>query len=374
MSMVPLTFQEDYPNVGAGQICYKGGSSGKIDFPEHMKNIHQDWMGYSGSASPVDTDVIQVMNNSLGTGGNPYENISLTDPSSDFSAVQTRYDSYETAVNNLDEETDWASIMDSAVSKIDSTGVLNEIDTTTLATAARSGAENGLNKAISFAVDAINSNLVKDAVVQYQRRSNVQKERSISRFSRTMADVNAVNSSAYMFGLAMIEAQHLQDVDQFQSQLEIQTYDRMIQNYTQYFKTELEARLRVELNSKQSRDKLLSEAVQVMSQLLGGRIQAFSNSTQLLNQVKKTKTAALQDYELGDADLNYKFSKWDFEVFNMASNVFGAIHGSAGQIPAQPSKAGSAISGALGGASAGAAFGPVGMGVGAALGAGSALI
>lgn len=351
-----------------------GGSSGKIDFPEHMKNIHQDWMGYSGSATPVDTDVIQVMNNALGTGGNPFENVNLTDPDSDMSEVETQFGEYETEVEALDEEADWNSIIDTAVSKIDSTGVLEEIDVNSIATAARTGAKNGLNDAIEFAVDAINGQIIKEAVVQYQRRSNIQKERSISRFSTTMADVNAVNSSAYMFGLAVLEAQHLQDVDQFQSQLEVQTYDRMIQNYAQFFQTELEARLRADLTEKKSRDNLLSQAIQTMVQMLSGRIQSYANSAQLLNEVKKTRIASVQDYELGDADLNYKFSTWDFEVFQNAADVFGAIHGSAGKVPAQPSKAGSAISGAMGGASAGAALGPWGMAGGAVLGAGAALL
>lgn len=351
-----------------------GGSSGRIDFPQHMKDIHQDWMGYSGSASPVDTDMIQIMNNALGTGGNPFENVTLTDPDSDMTEVETRYDAFETEVNALDEEADWNSIIDAAVSKIDSAGVLEEIDVNAIATAARTGAQNGMNDAIESAVDAIDGNLIKNAVVQYQRRSNIQKERSISRFSTTMADVNAVNSSAYMFGLAVLEAQHLQDVDQFQSQLEVQTYDRMIQNYVQFFSTELEARLRADLTEKQSRDQILSKSVQVMVNMLSGRIQSYANSAQLLNEVKKTRIAAVQDYELGDADLNYKFSTWDFEVFQNASNVFGAIHGSAGKIPAQPSKASSAISGALGGASAGAALGPWGAVAGGVLGAGAALL
>lgn len=373
MSMVPIAFQEDYPNVG-GQICYKGGSSGKIDFPTHMKDIHQDWMGYSGGVTQVDTDLIGVMNNALGTGGNPFENVTLTDPSSDFSAVQTRFDNYETEVNSLDEETDWANIIDNAVSKADAADVLEDIDITAMVSAAKTNAQDGIAQAVEAAVDAIDDYVIREAVKNYQRRTNIQKERSISRFSSTMADVNAVNSSAYLFGMAIIEAQHLQDTDNFQSQLEVQTYDRAIQSYIEYFKSGLQARLQAEITNKSSRERMISEGAQIMAQMLGGRIQAFGNSTKLLNEVKRAKTAALQDYELGDADLNYKFSKWDFEVFQNAANVFGSIHGSAGQIPPKPSKAGSAISGALGGASAGAALGPWGAVAGGILGAGAALI
>lgn len=352
-----------------------GGTSGKVDFPEHMKELHKDWMGYasSGADTPVDTDLIQVMNTALGTSGNPWD-VTLTDPSTDLGEVDTRYDAYETEVNALDEQADWTSIIDNAVTKIDSAGVLKDVDVDTIATAARTGATNGVSDAIESAVDAIDGNIIRNAVVNYQRRANIQKERNINRFSATMADINAVNSSAYMFGLAIIEAQHLQDVDQFQSQLEVQTYDRMIQNYVQFFQSELQSRLRADLIEKQSRDRLLSEATQIMVQMLSSRIQSYSDSVAKLAETKRIKTVATQEHELADADLNYKFSQWDFEVFQHASNVLGSISGAAAKMPAQPSTVGSVLGGAMGGASAGAAFGPVGAGVGAVLGGASALV
>lgn len=349
-----------------------GGSSGRVEFPTYMEDTHQDWLGYTstGVDDTVDVDLIAVMDNALGMGGNPWEGHTLTDPATDLAAVQTRYSTYETLVDALDEETDWDSMIDNAVAKVDEAGVLVDVDFSTVVASARSGATTSLAAGIAAALDELDDAVIARAVQAYMNRGSVQKERAIGRFSSTMADMNAVNSSAFMFGLAIIEAQHMQDVDQYQAQIELQAYNNLVNNWVAMFRAELEQELRMEVTNKSSRETVLREGAQMMVQMLSNRVQSTANTAALLAETKRVGIVATQEYELADADLDYKFSQWDFEVFTRAANVLGSISGAAAYVPGQPSKTASAIGGALSGAAAGAGIGTaIAPGIGTAVGA-----
>lgn len=740
-----------------------GGSSGKLDFPDHMKDTHRDWLGYSSNPdTPVDTDLIQVMNTALGTGGNPWESVALTDPSSDFTEVEdefleyhdeistssasnewanfislseTEVDSFvedipidsiinnainkaifqvgnpsdpefsgedwismitsldwdsiltnldwntvrgsfdpKSAIDNLSTEivsalsdyssvdlsssddvdniigdpsdvgfvplstemsasnrdgdindyeslktdvlteldsinwdstiteiesleddllaeldninwedsmnyyrsqwswvfadsgNEWRDIADRVISYVDDNNVLEDIDPSSIINNATSSADTVVNQAISTALTTLNSQLVEDAVSAFANRTDMQKQRSINRFSATMSDINAVNSSAYMFGLAIIEAENLQNINEFQSNLELQLYQQIIQQYTEIFTNEINYRIQTEITNKQSYEQFIGQQTQVSSGIesendqikstlvntllgyinnkteavntkrgvlnaltavlnnktntinsknqvldmalrlvdnaneflgikanyLGNTINKYNADTNALNsrndalslmsqeitsslqgieqrinaintelqlesqnlgaetegvniqsnfdsnllniestyeankmnsfinmisevlgnslrskivdktsrddkiltgasqliqtldinwshrynlpallsEIKRTKIVGTQEYELAEGDINYKFSNWDFEVFQNASNVLGSISGAAGRLPDQPSRVGSAIGGALSGAASGAAAGSVVPGIGTTVGAG----
>lgn len=119
-----------------------GGSTGEVSFPAHMEEIHQDWLGYSGGVTSITTDMISVMESALTT--NPLDSLSYADPASDISALETEYGEFETMVEALDDQADWQSIVDAAVSKIDSAGVLEEVDFATLISNALTSTDNSL--------------------------------------------------------------------------------------------------------------------------------------------------------------------------------------------------------------------------------------
>lgn len=326
-----------------------GGTSGKIGFPEHMEETHFTWMGHSGSSGDpqsIDVTLPDVMNSALGTGGNPWESHSITDPASDIADIKNRYDSVESSVDNLDKEADWKSIVDSAVQKVDEAGVLNEVDMSPLVDAARSSANTAIEKAIDNALKVIDGDIVESVVDQFEKKSNKQKNKILNRFNATMADVNAVQSSAYIFGMAIIEAEHLQQVDEFQSKTKLQLLSQNLQTFAQIYSNEIQSRLRAEILNKSNRDQLIESASQLMARMLIQNNQLKTWSVESLRDIKRIDIMATQEFEIKDADLDYKFARWDFEVFTNGVQALGGI-GQGTYKPPEPSRVMSNIGFAL---------------------------
>lgn len=358
-----------------------GGVSGKVNFPDYMKNVHKDWLEVDPNGNTplntIGTSIVDAMDVALGAGGNPFDTVGLTDPQTKFTETKNRYNQYETVVDSLDEEIDWKSIIDTAVAKVDTVGVLKDIDFSSVALAAKNSTSDVFSDAVAAALTTIDEDIVANVVDQFERQSARQRTNSLNRFNSTMADINAVQSSAYLFGLALIESDHLRRVDDFQSQVNLQLLQQGTNNYAQIYSQELRDRLQSEIVSKTNRDSAVDRAVQTMTQVLINKVQFTDSSVRDLVEINRIESVGTTEFELKEIDLQHRFHTWDFEVFQSGMQVLAGMTGPAGSFPDRPSTASSAIGGAFGGAAQGAlvgaaegtAFGPgVGTAIGAVLG------
>lgn len=356
------------------------GSAGSVDFPAHMKNPHQDWIGQKSGAdvdNAVTVSLYDVMETALAAGGNPYEGLEYNDPSTDFDSVETEYNTFQTSVSNLDNETDYVSTVDAVVAKIDEAGIINDIAYGTSATDSTSVADTQIAAAVSKAVDLIEGETITRLIRNYETRTNTARDRSVRRFTSSMAEAGAVNSSAYMFGLALIEAQVLQSVEDFHSTVEREQFNRNIDHHVQLFRDDLRHRIEILVRNKMARDSFLDSHTNLVTQSLYQNISLEQASAAVLAEIKRVRTVAEAEYTGNTADLNSAFSSWDFEVYKNSTAVLGGIGGGS-FVPKAASKTSSAIggalsgagSGALSGAAIGAAGGPIGAGAGALIGAG----
>lgn len=346
------------------------GTAGKVDFPEHMKDVHIDWLGHPTS---IDVTLDDVMNTALGAGGNPFESLSYTDPETDFDEVETSFGLFNTDVQALDHATDYGSIVDAIVAKLDTSGILNDVDVTSYQTNAEAGATSALQEAISQAVSLVDSDVIMRLVKSFEARTSYSRDRAVTRFSNQMADINAVQGSAYMFGLALIEAQVMQSVEDFHSEVTREQFNANTATYVQLFRDHLSLSVESAIRSKVNRDQLLGSNMQLVFNALYNNTNLKQSVASTLAEIKRLRTVAESEYVGNTADLNRSFSSWDFNVFNMATPVLGGMGGGTA-LPPAASKTSSAIGGAIAGATAGAAFGPAGAGVGAALGGLSAFL
>lgn len=362
-----------------------GGQSGKVGFPEHMETIHKDWFDYGSSGHDLPTSIADVMDNALGLGGDPYLDYSYDDPSDDMDEVDTAITSFKDKVGDLNYGDDWSGIVDDVISKIDEDGVLKNVDTDGIVSALKEQNEEALTDAINFAVSNIDEEILDDLVKQFDRRSAYAKSRSIRQFTGQMADINAVQSSAFLFGLALIESEHIQSVNEFNKEITKQSYDQMIQQYLTFLTNRIEQEIQVKMNEKQIRDQIVGNNIQLVLTQMNQEVTYEQQIAQLIGELKRLKFVINQEYVSNSADLDAMSATWDFKVYEYGVSYLGGIGGGT-RLPDRPSKAASAIGGALSGAGAGAmqgaaigaAGGPIGATGGAALGAlmgvGSALL
>lgn len=346
-----------------------GGTSGKVEYPQHVTEVHKDWLGYAGSGAgdPITTNLIEVMDQKLGLGGNPYESVSYGDPTTDIEEFEDEITEFKTKVDGLNAETDFDSVVDNAVAKIDEAGILKDIDKDPIISAAQSDATDELSEAIKQAIANIDDSVIEDLVEEFSKRSDFQRARSVRRFSGQMSDINAVQSSAFIFGMALIESEHVKNVNEFNKEISAQHYQQHIQSHIELYKTRLSQDLEVELRSKLSRDQILANSVQLTLNMLSQNVSFKQALAQSLIESKRIKFVMDSEFTAQEADMDAKEEEWDLRVYEFGAAILGAPGGGT-RMPEKPSKAGSAIGGALSGAVSGAPLGPSGMIAGAALG------
>lgn len=100
-----------------------GAPAGEVGFPDYIESFHQRLMEDPDSpadptgATVMDTDLITEMNTL--TGSSVYSALAAFDPSTELTTLKTEVDALDTLIDALDPETDWASMMTKALSRLD---------------------------------------------------------------------------------------------------------------------------------------------------------------------------------------------------------------------------------------------------------------
>ena len=283
-----------------------GGGSGKVDYPDYMKTIHGDWLDNSG-ADTITSSITDVMNAALGS--SPWTTQSAYDPDNDIVEIVGAPDDIQTLVNLLSSGTSLDDII---------TNVLSD-------------------------------SRIDDAVDEYAADLDARLTSEIlPRFEAGMRDINAVVSSAFAIGRAIIE----------------ENQDRQVAKYS------------ADLHMKAFSD----DAIKV----IGLKLEYQRIASAMLMEAYRMKIVAKKEENEVNMKIDEEDALWDLSIFQYGSNLLASIGGGvASPDTKRPSALQSAIGGALSGAAAGAMIagaskgaiaGPTGMIAGAVLGAASAFL
>ncbi len=290
-----------------------GGSSGKIGYPGYIEDIHEDIMSGTSSWAPS-TDLETAVNDAMAA--NPYTTINAYNPASDITA-------WEGTTSTV--TTDWSNLHP-------------ENDLTSYVTTART----------LYNTYVYDDNYIDDQVQIYEDSAMQEAMNSVSRFAAGMADINAVNSSAFITGMANIENTNRLSVNQYRTQLT--------------------------LKSKELRSQWMSQSVNMMMQMLQTKSQMGVQTANLNIDSKTKKVLAYNDQYEKDAAYDVKDAMWNINMLEYGLKALSAPGVSPSQIPPEPSQAQSALSGAMAGAAMGSAIPGIGTVAGAGIGALMSLI
>ena len=275
-----------------------GSSSGKVDYPDYMKAIHEDWMHQTSDV--IDASINDTMNAALGN--SPFSTATAYDPDTEVANMLSSADDLQDLVTLLSTSTPLDDLVENVLST-------ERIDT-----------------AVSAYSDSLSD----------QIDSNV-----LPKFEAGMRTINAVQSSAFVIGRAIIAETEVREVAKYSAALNLQAFGQ--------------------------------DALQV----IGMKLQYQSTATQYIVESNRIKVVAKGEEDKQNVAYDEQDGLWDLEVYKYGGNLMGAISGSAisqGSEEGGSSKTASAIGGALSGAAAGAAFGPMGAGIGAAAGIASSFL
>lgn len=295
-------FYNDLPKYYFGPKLFAkgggGGSSGKIDYPEHVKVAHKDWLDNTG-VDTIETSMVDVMNAALGA--SPFAAETAYDPTTLITAMDAKLTDLEGVLSPLDEDTDWYNFAIIAKNTIDEC-IINEASLT---------AEIAANDAI------VNDRINTD---------------TIPRFQAGMRDINAVVSSAFVLGLSNIEAFAQRDKNKFGADLRLDAY--------------------------RQRNQMIMQGTGQIINLLTQRLSFNQIVAQMTIETKRITYVMKGEEDNTNLEIDEKDARWDLEVFGYGGNLMAAPGGGVVTTGSQkPSKGQSAIGGALAGAAAGAATG-----------------
>lgn len=355
MSSGEVLEEISYEYEGPVALC-GGGNSGTIGFPAYMQDFHDSMLG-DLSSSPVLSVTVGSALETLVEGSTPYDGETAYDPDTALTANQTRFDTHDALVTALNGTTSWESAVTTAVTKLDNGTtypkinlIANDIDAL------------AITQALTAATDAMNAANVIAATDAYEARITPRFLRGVQRFAGGMAEINAVNSSAFIIGMALLENDVLLETNKYDAEMQMGVFNTVAPRA-------IDATFSAAMNKVQQRNVMMADGVNRLMAAIIEKIQASQQASHLQAEVNRLKIVAKQEQLARDLEIDVLEAFWDLDAFGKATQVLGGIGG--GQpIPNMPGKFASTLGGALQGAATGAATGSVVPGVGTAIGAG----
>lgn len=214
---------------------------------------------------------------------------------------------------------DWEVSIQDAADKLRECGIVEEAELEDILGEAAMQTEYILEDAIGIAEQIANRQEITDLVNDFASRREDSFQREVSRFNAQMADVNAINSSAYMVGLSLLKAEHSRQEASFDKEITFRAFNNAIDHYVQSYVTQLQTLAELEASNAQQYNQLLSQSVQAILEI---KIRDWNrgekiSETELLNLFANVFNAELQAaLSTGELRLNLAQLNSSIEQFN----------------------------------------------------------
>ena len=300
--------------------CFKGssggggGGAGQVDYPDYMKHWHGDTLDH-GEVDTVSISVTDAMNSAFGN--SPFTGVNAYNPDADLVNLIAAPAATQALVTLLSSGTS----LDTIIADI--------IDSTRL------------NTLITNATNTFSADLSARFTAEVQPR-----------FEAGMRDINAVVSSAFVVGRAIIEDGQTRQIAAFDSSLRVKAFSDQATHEMQIVDIKLRYQYQV--------SQMIAESYRI--------------------KIVAKKEEAEANLKIDESD-----ALWDLSLFKYGANMLASISGAAvseddgkhkGNVAA--SVIGGAMTGAAAGAMVGAEMGsgggPYGAVIGAVVGAAAGLL
>ena len=388
--------EKSYNYEGSLALCGGGGASGHLSFPppddvysypKHANDYYTDWLGKAG----VKIDA------AVSLGSSPFAGKDATDPAPYLDDAFANAKSAASGASSFNASSSWLTYVENAKGKVSDadyflSGLIdtviskaandvssqmssavtitqNQIESmlTNAFTKATTDLSTFMTTAFAEAHSLANSSEVDTAVNAYDEASRKELFSSYSRLGASMVEIGATNSSAFFMGMAMLERDHVREVNRYRAELMLKSVTEFFNVYAQMFANEigkyissgmdiykaLVSTFAMYLQSSDNAKRLaFSGAGQILSGVLSEK-QLKGSMSAVESEVGRVRYLAEQQREDKNIDYDVKDSTWVLDFLQSGANIL-ASSGGATTLPGHMSKEQSTISGALSGAMMGA--------------------
>lgn len=216
-----------------------GGSSGAVSHSVYLEYVHTDWLD-SNHADAIEDSITGVMNAALGS--SPWTGLSAYDPAAPIAAYEAVMTAFKAILAGVVDTTSWAALFAQAVITIGASGTVVVADKVVADAAAPASlvvadivppgdmivADKVIaDKAVADMADSTDVTEITDAAIILDTAALADQiddeitAKILPRFRRGMTDINAVVSSAFPIGEAIIEGFRDRDVAKHASTLRV---------------------------------------------------------------------------------------------------------------------------------------------------------
>lgn len=245
-----------------------GGSSGAVDYPTYMKTWHAAALGIGvdGTGNTLGSNIADVIDAKIGN--SPFAALTPYDPASAVATINSSIADLKAVVDAFAGKADWGDIVHRAAISLD-----DEVFGT---------------REVDAEIAAFNA--IMDAEVR-----NVV----LPRFRRGMQDINAVSSSAFVVGQALIESSVQRDKAKYAADLRLQNH--------------------------KERAAGIMAGIDEIVKLIISKIDMHRVLTQSTLEANRLAIIAFKEETDQDIHLSELDGRWDLEVWNYAGNMMASI-------------------------------------------------
>ena len=435
--------EESYEYEGPLALCSGSGGggsgAGEVNYPDYMKLVHDDWLeGVGGNpGTTVDKDVTEAMNEALDN--SPWVGANEYDPSiaiSTYEATIQQFAGVLAGINIGDAMSTFYTLAVEGIGTYDPLEIdgieIDDIDVATLPDIDTADAVVVDDLVVADAVGVTDAEIILDVTALSNQLDDEINAKILPQFRRGMQDVNAVVSSAFPIGEAIIRAFNARDVARHDSVLRVNAAMKnadvdmanmgkdvqvgignlnkdldvskmnmlkdtdidkanLLKN-VEVSKLNLDKDIRIETANMNKRvqqaeintrtlvefRRLYLEGTKLLLHAAIQTVNWYQDYSRISVEANRIKIVAYKEYYDTVNANNEENALWNLEVFQYGANILASISGgvAGGAKRKKPSAMSSAIGGAMSGAAAGAVAGSAMYGAqyGAAAGGYGALI
>jgi len=210
----------------------------------------------------------------------------------------------------LSSATDWEAFVDAILTKLGDASLFPAEDILT-------GLATPLSNAIAAATSVLSSTPVTDAVTAHENAEMNRFMRSTGRWAAGMADINAIQTSSFIIGLALRESDFQYQMEGFQANLNLDIYRASTSQAIEKYMSAV-------MQRHGNRDLYLTRATEELTALLKMQIAANAESfRQSLDQTRQ-KTVIKAEEANYNLTMDIKEALWDVDLFTGLGNFIGA--------------------------------------------------
>lgn len=351
-----------------------GGSTGTLDFPAHMEDVHHEWLGWTTAygVTKQDTDISDLIKGAMRL--NPGYDMTYYDPSLALDSHKIDLSVLKADIESMSPEGILAALSTSGTALSDN---LLSIDFSTIEADTINKIASIPTDMVQAAVTALPEDMLNRVTDMLSRALAPARNKALHSVKASMSSNRALRTSTYHLAAMSAHNSYVSDISLQQSQLIQQLLSQGMQSFIEAFRSSLLGVLQLQVQQNSEHNRLMANIAAQIEQSKLAIAEMDMQSIRVLYESTEKEYLMKNEYRHKTSHRRADDYLFKMDMYQRGANILAAPAGAVGLVQQGNSKFQSAVSGFFSGAAAGATISPGNpwaAGIGGAIGAISGLV